>query len=229
MKKLNSSFILANGVIYYSKKHPKYLAIATRKNDHLSAEWTTVDKCKEEMSPINTLASIFYLLFLFFATVISFFLLSIPEGIYSPADLRYCFLGIGILLFIFFFAYVYARKKKSPNISKYTAAVNQVVNAYEKLNRIPSLEEAKSYSMYDTDSLVNTNMQIIIIYIILYFTVQLSTLATFEVCTFSLIFVTWLARKLGLLNFMQKFTTDTPTDKELEVALACLKVWYENE
>jgi len=35
--------------------------------------------------------------------------------------------------------------------------------------------------------------------------------------------------KNGVLNFLQRFITDTPTDKELKVAIAGMTVWLENE
>lgn len=33
----------------------------------------------------------------------------------------------------------------------------------------------------------------------------------------------------GFLNFLQKYTTIIPTDKELSVAIAGMNVWFENE
>ena len=101
-----------------------------------------------------------------------------------------------------------------------------LINAYRKLKRVPSLEEIREYSRFDNDCSTNLVTQTAISFVLMFFCtfIRNSLIGIIVSNTIVLILL-----QCGFLNFLQKWTTIVPTDRELSVAIAGLNAWIENE
>lgn len=119
-----------------------------------------------------------------------------------------------------------SKKSKRYSLGKFHAAEHMVINAYEKLQRVPTIEEIKNFSRFSkycgsTDILFKITLYTIISLIIVF--------SPTENIFFSLIiigivyFILNILKKLGVLNFLQILVTNKPNNKELELAIEGVK------
>lgn len=124
--------------------------------------------------------------------------------------------------------------KKGINYStgKFHAAEHMVLNAYEKLQRVPTLEELKSFSRFSKScgsrSITDQLILEIIVSLCLAFgatlPIPIYLLLLVIVCTFVIISI-----KTGLFRFAQILLTNKPSDKELQLAIEGIKNFEEME
>ena len=238
--KLSSASSMNNGIVFYSKRHKWYRCVATvDEKGNVTAKWLSMkeywrSKSVKELFQI-VLEFLIYLLPLIPLLIVSYIVLDWTY-MYRP----YLMPRIVFLLYLFTvvaalfsrtFKYWIKEKNNQQNMLRFHSAEHMSINAYEKLNRPPTIDEVKSFSRYSKDCGTN-----VATYCLLFF------LGCF-LCTFipythwKLIIVIliilsislFVLIELNLLNFMQAFTTASPTDCELEVAVVGIQVWYENE
>ena len=103
------------------------------------------------------------------------------------------------------------------------------INAYEKLNRPPTLEEIRDSSRYSNDCGCTQIAFFSLHFLLLFFMTFITSIRIFIILSIVELTLLVFLRKTGRLNFLQKFNTETPTDQELEVAAIGIRTWYENE
>ena len=104
-----------------------------------------------------------------------------------------------------------------------------ILNASSKTGKIPNLEEIRNYSIFRWDCSTNFDLFLIIIFVTAFIATFSRTLPDFFIYVSEAIIIVESGMLLGFFNFIQILTTATPTDKELEVAIAGMKAWYEHE
>lgn len=145
----------------------------------------------------------------------------------NPYAFFFCFYFVIVVLndLLYFTSLLYMyKRKKSPlySTSMFHAAGHMVLNAYEKYQRVPTLEEVKKSSRYHKDGVyvykISELLFKIVGCIVLTIFCRLS-LAYFIGALLSLILF-WIAfTKLDLLKYSEYFILSTPTDEQLEVVI----------
>ena len=238
--KLNSASSMDNGIIFYSNRHKGYRCVATIDEEgKITAKWVTRKeywKSKSKKEIINmVLEFLRYQLRLAPFIVLFYFVLDWSFK-YRP----YLMTRIKFSGYIFFtIMSLFTRTLKSlikENNNEQTwlrfhSAEHMSINAYQKLNRPPTIDEVKSFSRYSKDCGTNVATYCLLFFLgcflctfipYTHWKLIIGILIILSISLFVLI-------ELNLLNFMQAFTTASPTDCELEVAVVGIQVWYENE
>ena len=140
-------------------------------------------------------------------------------------------LFISLNLFkIFHVIYEMKISKRLVATSRFVAASHMATNAYRKLQRVPTLEEAKKNSRFSTDSKLNWTLsrissQFALILFLLLFP-EINAFVFIGLATIISLFFMFIT-PLGIFNFWQTFVTSKPSDKELEVAIIGIKFYEE--
>lgn len=119
---------------------------------------------------------------------------------------------------------------KNPSTRRFHGAEHKVLNAFETLKRIPTIEEALRYSRYYMFCGGTIVVVLLSIVTVIYF-----GLVIFDHIVFSALFIIimlYLVLKLWAndqLNFLQNFTTAEPTVIEIKVAIEGLKGFIKEE
>ena len=219
---------LNNGIIFYSKQHRNHIALATiDEQGNIYTEWTTLEdyKKREKKRKTNKQTKSEILQNILILCLVIFLIISIT----ITFGKRFLLIAYPLAVLISFFFKNFQWFKKERDSFKFHSAEHMVVNAYHDFNRVLSKEEVVNFSRFHNNRSTNLITIIILICILLFFCTFIENklyrfivglLASFIVIIFS---------QLGLLNFLQKFTTLTPTDRELEVAIVGMNFWLENE
>lgn len=217
---------LNNGIAFYSNVNEEFASVIRINNDNkISTEWKPVLTLVQ-----NSIKSYrFAILIFIIMTIINFLLLEWLEKQSIISSIQNFLLLIGISIVTLFIITTIFDKIKNPNLYKYHAAEHMVINAFYDLHRVPTLEEIKNYSRYSNSCGGNTISQLI------FLCTALIISSCFEnpyiigaISLFGLILPVILTN-LGLFNFIQFFTTQKPTDKELNIAINGLTYWLDNE
>lgn len=117
-------------------------------------------------------------------------------------------------------------------VARYHSAEHMILNAYNKLERVPSLEEIKTFSRFSEYCGSRTIISIIIGYIsislAIAFSDKIHIIAGLLICIISII----LSKKMLEKDFVkveQILLTEPPTDLELEVAIKGLDTLLKEE
>lgn len=217
-----------NGVIFYSTRHKGCITIATvDKQGNIQTKYTTIEKYqKPQEKHSNPVDKNFYFKSFIFSLLVStgFLLLSIVKGfIYGFRFMLIWF----ILQFLF---NLNRSKKKNEDVARFHSAGHMVINAYEKLGRVPSLKEICQSSRFYNLCEINATS---IIFVVFPFSLLICTfVSNILYCIIALISINVLiiiCMQLGFFNFIQLFNISKPTYKELLVVFEGIKVWDENE
>ncbi len=122
--------------------------------------------------------------------------------------------------------------KRLYQTSKFVAASHMATNAYRKLQRIPTLAEAKKCSKFSTDSKIGMTFARIFSHIaIMIFMLIFEEISPFGLFLMAIIIpvLSTLLATLGIFNFLQTFVTSKPSDKELEVAITGIRLYEKFE
>lgn len=222
-----------NGILFYSKRHKDYVAIAIiDEQGNITTEWTTMKMYKKQKSKSEKITEMkenfnFVISRLPFISVFSIFLdYAIRKDLMY--GLRTFLIGFSLLL-LGSFIVLTSRKQKRKNLYKFHSAEHMVLNAYRKLDRVPSLEEIYNYSRFSNSCGTNSTTQIVVSFILMFGCTFIPNPLYMILGIISVNVIVLILLQCGFLNFLQKFNTITPTDKELAVAIAGLNVWFENE
>lgn len=231
---IKHAYSMDNGIIFYSKRHKGYAVISTVDEfDEIRTEWTKMEKYKKENDEQNKIdyiiEKIIRILCVLTFAIIFLILLDWVISQYSILGIRFLLIGGVIIMLSTFFIGNCIERKIEKNVYKFHSAEHMVINAYIKLKRVPSLEEIRKYSRFNNYCGTNVTTQIVISLTLMFFcTFFNNPLYRHIGMIFSNVIVLILL-ECGFLNFLQKFTTDVPTDKELLVAISGMNVWIENE
>lgn len=121
-------------------------------------------------------------------------------------------------------------KSKNYSTAKFHSAEHMVCNAYEKLKRVPTLEEIKRFSRFHKRC--GSCFYLSNFFFIISFTLCvlfLFKLPIYGIAMFSIILIFILDMKFRLLRFMQILVTNKPSEKELLLAIEGLKALEDME
>ena len=232
--KIDHAHSMDNGIRFYSKRHKGYVAISTVDElGNIKTEWTTMKKYEKEKNKHDKIAnmkkfSIFILCVLPFATIFSI-LLEWAISKDTLLGIRFLFMGYAFMLLGMFVITTFIERKKEKNAYKFHSAEHMVLNAYRKLKRVPSLEEIREYSRFSNSCGTNATTQMVMNFTLMFLCTFISNMLYSIIGMLSADIIVLILLKCGFLNFLQKYTTIIPTDKELSVAIAGMNVWFENE
>lgn len=119
--------------------------------------------------------------------------------------------------------------KKYKSLARFVAASHMATNAYLRLQRIPTLAEAKKCSRFSTDSQVIFTFAKILTYLSggLVFLLLPSSFSWIIFIILSILI--YGLTVTGIFNFLQIFITSKPFDEELNVAIRGIKSFEEME
>lgn len=232
--KITHAHSMNSGILFYSKRHKDYVTIATTDEyGNITTEWTTLKKYKKNKSKEEKIIEtkkmfILYILVLPFVII----LFTLTEWLTNQNPIwgtRALQLGLSLLfLFSFIITSSYERKEER-NAYKFHSAEHMVLNAYRKLKRVPSIEEIYQFSQFSNSCGTNTTT-LLVIFFALSFICSFISNSSYRLLVLILAdLLVLILLQRGFLNFLQKFTTIKPTDKELAVAIAGMNAWLENE
>lgn len=226
-----------NGIVFYSNIFP-FIGMEAILDDSENIQTNVVDQGLEkfidylgilhegETKPNKKWIIIFDAAILFLSIILSvifknfgFVLGAIYFSVFVSIDL-YSFVNGAIRL-----------KKKGKNgysIAKFHGAEHKVLNAYERLQRIPTLEEAKKYSRFSRLCGSRSKIYRMFMFTLLTVAIVLHIICSFNYIiylsiVFAIVGIIIIAEKHGLLNFFQVFVTSKPGDKEINLAIEGLK------
>lgn len=232
--KIDHAQSMDNGIRFYSKRHKGYVAIATVDEVvNINAEWTTMKKYEKEKNKHDKSADrkklfIFILCVLPFITILAILLVWAMSK--EPMlGMRFFFLGYASMWLGKFVINTYIERKKTKNAYKFHSAEHMVLNAYRKLKRVPTIEEIREYSRFSNSCGTNLTTQVVMSCTLMFLCSFIRNPLYRSIGVLSVNIIVLILLRCGFLNFLQKFTTIIPTDKELDVAIAGMNVWLENE
>lgn len=127
---------------------------------------------------------------------------------------------------------IYDVKYKCKSLGRFHGAEHMVINAYNKLNRIPTLNELKKSSRFSNRCGSNKINGIIIIFAFISFAgpflIRMGVIKYLIIMTLIPIIIAVLSY-IGAMNIFQVFFTNKPNDVELQVALEGLKKYEDLE
>lgn len=229
--KVNHAQSMENGIIFYSRCHKGHVAISTiDEYGNIKAEWTTMKQYKKERKRHKKRKNTFIFL-LYAAPICAIFSILLEWMIIKNLILgiRFFFIGFAIVTFIVFLINAYVGRKIEKETYKFHSAEHMVINAYEEIERVPTIEEIRDFSRFSNDCGSNIIPLTIILSIIEFLGTFILNLFCRSMVLGGACFVVFTLRDRGFLNFWQNFTTIPPTDRELNVAIEGMKVWLENE
>lgn len=233
--KIDQAESLNNGIIFYSKKHPKHIAIATIDNQgNVSSRWCTIKDYKKSQKGKSKSEKISeFKRFLLAAIAISPLVLILTHFLNSEAEpiynLRIFSVGISIIVLSSFILLCHIVKKTDERLFRFHSAEHMVINAYEKLNRVPSLDEIHEYSRFNNGCGTNSITLFVLLFILGFAHSFIPVSLSFVISYLASSVIALILLQCGFLNFLQYFTTSTPTDTELLVAISGMHVWFDNE
>ncbi len=229
--KIDEAQAMNNGICFYSKRHKNYVAIATiDEQGIISTEWTTMKNYKknkskqEKKAEMKIIVKLVLIVWLFIDAI--WMLSKKLSSINFIYGIRTWLLGYALIILGTFIIYKRIERKQKADLYKFHSAEHMVLNAYSKLKRVPTIQEICQYSQFINSCSTNVTAVIvtscILMFVCSFITDQLIVILLVNIITIILL-------NCGCLNVLQKFTTITPTNKELLVAIEGMNTWLENE
>ena len=227
-----------NGIIFYSNKFP-LIGTEVYLNDLGNIEirviFTDLDEAITLFQNQNEKKTAFkknFIVIFDIAIIVLSIILAAFFGNFGLVTASICFC-LCVSFDLFSFA-LNSYEKKSKNGKKRTnakfhAAEHMAINAYEDLQRIPTLEEIKSYSRFSEKcGSVPKLCQICLFSFLSIVTAFLSSNHFFIYAIIICLYIIFLLiikkyKWYGWVTFLQVFITSKPSDKELELAIEGLK------
>lgn len=127
---------------------------------------------------------------------------------------------------------IYNIKYKYKSLGRFHSAEHMVINAYNKLDRIPSLQELKKSSRFSNNCGSNKTNSIIIMFAFISFAgpflIKMGVIKYLIIMMLIPIIIAVLS-SVGAINILQVFVTNKPTDIELRVELEGLEKYEDLE
>ncbi len=225
-KELSLARSYVNGITFYS---PKYLMFGVRtlldENENFESK-TIFFKFEDLFEVSQTPKKTFLWIILSDILVIA---LSIILSIFTN---NFGFLSAAILYAIWarpefyrFIKFVFRCKFKEPSLARFHAAEHMAVNAYNQLQRIPTLDELRKASRFSKHCQSQRSLLSFFILSLLQIAAILfyNTSFLYLIAALIILFFEIIVSKKQLLSFLQIFVVSKPTDKELELAIEGLK------
>jgi uncharacterized protein YqhQ len=231
---VNYAFSSDKGITFYSTRNKGYCVKAfLSDNGTIVTSYEEIDK-KTKSNPSNPIApkwltTALTLLGIGMIVYSIFYMLYYDDSLSNTVS--YAYLSVSLLgtSFIIINDLHFRRTPKGRSTGKFHSAEHMAIQAIEKLQRVPTLEEIKCFSRIENSCGTNISMILALMYFLASFWgLLLHGIPSIIVYFFSFILLLYLLIT-GRLNFIQYITTIPPTDVELRVAIACAEEWYNHE
>lgn len=227
LKKITHARSKNNGITIYSNKFP-IVGVETflDENENIITKYNLLHfedfyDISENTKKDTALLIIFNILLIAFSLVFSFF--TDNFGFFSAALVFSFVASLETYKFIKSFIKI---KFKEPSIARFHAAEHMAINAYNRLQRVPTLEEIKNFSRF-SKYCSSQNQLITQLGIFLF---MLSTILFYSYNYFIFMGILLgigafllIIKKIKRFLFLQIFFVSKPTDKELNLAIEALK------
>lgn len=228
--KVTSACSYSDGIVFHSNRHKGYAAISQiDENGNIKAKWKNlyVNEDGSEMSKTQKI----YNKIQKNSWAIYWLVVMILTEIFSTFDNTLC---ISLILqvvdsverLVIFAIGCYKQQKST---CRFHSAEHMILNAFRKSGRLPSLEELRGYSRFSNSCGTNITTCIVVGNVLIFCGMFICYPLFRPMVVPVMVMVAYMLQMCGCLNFLQIFTTETPTDRELHVALEEMKVWLENE
>lgn len=160
-------------------------------------------------------------------TIIMAIIITVIINFVTPVLLKHILIILSIWTFIGLYFYM---NDLNPSIKKFHGAEHKVLNAYNALDRLPTMDEALKYSRFYIACGCTISSVILSIVTAVY--VSIVIFDNIVIIILSILIMLYFILKLwakGKLNIFQLFTTAEPTNVEIKVALEGLKWWLKEE
>ena len=222
---LDGAFSVYNGIGFHSKKSKGYQSFASiDENGTIYAEWTSENMEMKNLKrlPLQALWMFSFLLILFVCTEWA--------ASYSPfRGFQVFLLGISLVVFASLGVSLVIRRNTEPDLARFHGAEHKVVGYYRKHRKVPTVEAAKVESRFDNNCSHTYAGMLSTWCFIAFVATFCGSLARALIVLVLGILITLLLQQLGYMNFLQHWSTQEPTERELQVAIAALQWWLENE
>lgn len=221
-KTIKTSRCFNDSIVFYSNSKP-YLGVKSYLNDEGEIN-TNVIFTTLLSNPIITTSSEELAVFIFDMAII-LKCLFLEDTILLFAAI-YFSLGMSLDLYYVVKSSLKFKFGSEKSAAKFHAAEHMAVNAYQTLQRVPSLEEIKHFSRFiktcgSASLFGNIILWLLVISNIIF--VFPNNFALFLLILIASIVFKHFAVKNGWLNFLQVFVTSKPSNAELSVAIQGLK------
>ena len=223
----------ADGIKFHSKENEGYIAKVTRLEDGtILKRYGREKKISPKKSLVQNLIARAGAIALM--AVFGFVVFGVAHLLKLDHSVRNGLMLFSLTVFCLtdYLFIVFKRRKTTEGQSTYRlrSAGHMAVNAFKKLQRVPTLAEVKQFSRFSIDCHTNamTFQTILFLFLSYHIAFPQEGLTSF-VITLSGGFLILLLYLTGKLNFMQYLTTFPPSDEELEVAIAGIQIWYDHE
>lgn len=212
------------GIMFYSKYGDDVIVATADTKNKVSTEVITPDKAENS----EVMDKKMLVVCLFFATLNYVMLLINMMNIDKPDIFKFV-KAISLVIVITIIESLFCMIILKRKANKFHAAEHMVINAYDALERVPDIKEIWEFSRFSSNcgSCVAVKDIINIILVVGVMFVQKTVIYTLIV--FGYICISPKLKKMGLYNVIQIFNTKPPTERELNVAIAGMKAWLENE
>lgn len=225
----NIAYSIHNGICFCSGRYKGYIAFATINEEGMvTTSWKTAKKIfkdKKSDKKRRKKEKVIAVLYVLLITLLCIKMLMI-NPVYS---MRTVLISYALWVLSRFIVEVVTTKKQGEDTLKFHSAEHMVINAFDSLKRVPTLEEIRQYSRFSNFCGVNEFAKIIInISFILICTFMRSPIGMLLSMLIA-IGIVEIAGRNGFLNFLQIVTLAKPTDRELMVAIEGMKLWFKME
>jgi uncharacterized protein YqhQ len=223
------------GIAFNSTRNKGYCAMAHLNDDGtIETSYEEIDK-KSNLNPSKPIAPKWLttsITILGIAMIVYsiFYMLYYDDSFSNTICYSYLFMSLLCTSFIIVKELTFYWKTPKGRITgKFHSAEHMAIQAIEKLQKVPTLEEIRCFSRLERSCSTNPSTILALIYFLASFWgLLLNGVPSIVVYVFSLVLIIFLLTT-GRLNFMQYITTVPPTDKELKVAIACAEEWFNHE
>ena len=226
--KVDHAHSMNNGIRFYSKRHKGYVCISTVNDEGIiTTEWKKMKKYEKEKSAEKKLFKLILCVvpfFTIFAILLKWAMRKEPM-----LGMRFLFLGYASMLLGVFVLTTYIERKKTKNAFKFHSAEHMVLNAYNKLQRVPTIDEIWQYSRFSNSCGTNITTQLVVTFMLMFVATFISNPLYMMLGMLFADIIVLIFLRCGLLNFMQILSTQKPTEQELLVAIEGMIVWLEHE
>lgn len=225
---INQARSMENGIMFFSTRHKGHVTVATLDNvGQIKTECTTIRECENKKEK-NKKELIFAIAMLPLVIILA----KLFEGAISqgPILLLRFFLGVYVVLKLSLFILInMIGRKKRESMYRFHSAEHMVINAYEELKRVPNIKEIREYSRFHNQCGTNKTTRTVISGILMFFATFISNPLHMLIMMLFIDILICILLHSGHLNFLQRYTTEVATEKELRVAIEGLTVWLQYE
>ncbi len=213
--------LVENGLFFYSKRHKGYGALVTETQNEITTQWIAKTQMKTKQNRLK---------FLFYAFYFCIFVCAILTQISGlNAKIHYLRGFLLVALFVSIGRFKFVSRTQTDSQQRLEAAMYMAINAFNDLKRPPNIPEIHFYSWFCNISTTSIgcqlNMSIFLLFLCSFISKPFYAIIVFEI----MIPILYFLRILGIFNYFQKSSPVLPTEKELNMVIQGLTMWYEHE